>query len=371
MKFSLMVRSTVAISFMFPVVAAVGGGFGCGSSSQTKGTGGAGGMLSSVGGSMGVGGSVGVGGSTGVGGSRGGAAGTTPATGGAGGSGPSAVGPGIPTTGDAFCLQDALTADAAFYYGFSRQCSTFKKAGSVAASTAEVTSMNSYCAAFLGGKTVTACPAEPVAAYCAGPISFVSAGGTLMFDLVKTVYQGTVTADASAVARNSLAICGPLANAVYDPANHHVQAICSGTVSASVDGVPVDFSKGLICTYTSDGTRTVYFLRGEDDPTSINLKSLSLSIYKDAMGVSLRSVLGASQPVLAALYPPVGYSEGSAAAGVFATPADPATITYQSQAFDATGAGLTGTFAIGVIKGSGTNMRTITAGTVNITFPTQ
>lgn len=324
---------------------------GCGSSSA-KGAGGG-----SVGGTPGIGGAGGPLGNGGAGGAPVGAGGTT-------------AGLHLPPTGDVYCLQDAASADGAFYYGFNRQCTAVKKAGIVPATTAELQSASTYCTLIIGGTVVTACPAETPVAYCVG--TGAALGSTLSLDVVRTIYQSAVTPDANAVARDAAAVCAAQATAVYDTAGHMVTGTCTGTLTASVDGVPVDFSKGLYCSYVSNGTEAIYFIRGSDDPQSIDLKTLSLSIFQDAMGiVSLQTLLGSrSPPQLAGLYPPVGYSEGSAATGVFPTPADPTMITYQSQAFDAKGAGLSGTFSIGGIK-NGSAMRAITAGAVTITFPVQ
>ncbi len=340
------------------------GGTQCGGGGASKG--GAGGQ--SAGGQSAGGQSAG--GTTVVGGGGAGGAGVVSGAGGA----PPTMGRGIPASGDASCLLDAMTADGAFVYGYARQCATLTKKGGVATSE-EKAAFAAYCALRVGGMMVASCPADPAAAYCvdSGTVttgSITTTVVTVPFDLVRVVYQSAVTPDAQAVARNSVAICG-VAPAIYDATtNQLVAAKCSGTLTASVDGVPVDFSQGLFCSYSSDGPRGYYFIRGSDVPASIAVKTLSLSIYKNATGVSLQTVLGAaSPPSLAALYPPVGYSEGTSASGAFATPTDPTTITYQSQTYDATGASVSGTFTIGGLKG-GAGTRTITAGTVNIAFPT-
>lgn len=319
------------------------------------------------------------GGSPGTGGQAGaapGAAGGAPGTGGgtpAGGNGGTAAGAGgagattgggIPATADAACLLDSLTPDAAFYYGFGRKCVSLSIHGR-AATADEKTALATQCGLRYGGTAVAACPAEPLAATCVDASTIASgnlATGVVQvpFDIVQAVYKSTVTPDAASVARNKLAVCQN-APAIYDAANHLVTATCSGTLTASVDGVPVNFSQGLACSFVSDGTRSILYVQGSDSPASVDLKTLSLSIYKTATGVALQTLLGTT---------PVGYSEGSSGSGVFPTPADPTAIMYTSQTFDPATATVAGTFSAGALK-NGAGMRTITAGAVNVAFPVQ
>jgi hypothetical protein len=330
---------------------------GCGSGSGSRGGGGAGAGL----GGAAVGGMPGsVGGASAAGGS---AAGGAPVS-----AGGTSGGLHLPVTGDAFCLQDAGSADAAFLFGFNRACTAVKKAGAVPPTLDEMQAAKTYCST-LGGTSSTACPAETPVAYCVGTGTVPAL--QLSLDLVRTVYQSAVTPDASAVARNALNVCAGQASMVYDTTGKPVTATCTGTLTASVDGVPTDFSKNLFCAYVSDGTKGTYFIRGSDDPSSINLKTLSIYVFKNAAGVVALQTYQAQQvPALAALYPAVGYSEGSSGTGAYPTP-DPAMVSYQSTTFDATGAGLAGTFTVGAIKGNAGATRTITAGTVNISFLVQ
>jgi len=318
----------------------------------------------STAGSVGGGGGAGLtpGGAAGNGGgtAAGGAGGTSVGAGGAG----AAPGPGIPATADAACLLDSMTTDAALYYGFGRKCVSLSIHGR-AATADEKTALAGQCAIRYGGTMVASCPVEPLAATCIDSSTIAEgnlATGVVQvpFDIVQAVYQGVVTPDAQAVARNKLAVCQN-APAIYDTANHLVNATCSGTLTASVDGVPVDFSHGLSCSFVSDGTRSLFYLQGSDNPGAIDLKTLSLSIYKTATGVALQTLLGTT---------PVGYSEGSSGSGVYPTPADTSAITYASQTFDPTGAAVAGTFSVGALK-NGSGMRTITAGSVNLAFPVQ
>ena len=335
-------RFGVVILFTFGSLLAAG----CGSSGAAQGTGGAG---------AGVGGAAG--GASALGGSAAGGA----AVSGGGMSG----GLHLPVTGDAFCLQDTGTPDAAFLIGFGRECTTVKKAGTVPATIDELQAAKTYCSN-LGAMAVTACPAETPVAYCVG--TGTVAATQLSLDLVRTVYQSPVTPDASAVARNALNVCAGQASMVYDTTGKPVTATCTGTMTASVDGVPTDFSKNLFCAYVSNGTMGTYFIRGSDDPASINLKTLSIYVFKNAAGVVALQTYQAQQvPALAALYPAVGYSEGSSGTGAYPT-SDPAMVSYQSSTFDATGAGLSGTFTVGAVKGNAGATRTITAGSVNISF---
>ncbi|HEX2658005.1 MAG TPA: hypothetical protein VHU40_07020 [Polyangia bacterium] len=331
----------------------------CGSSGASKGAGGAGaGVGGAAGGTPAVSGAAG--GTSGIGGSA--AGGATVSAGGMSG------GLHLPVTGDAFCLQDAGSADAAFLYGFNRECTAVKKAGAVPPSLDEMQAAKTYCST-LGATSVAACPAETPVAYCVGTGTVPAS--QLSLDLVRTVYQSPVTPDASAVARNALNVCAGQASMVYDTTGKRITTSCTGTLTASVDGVPTDFSKNLFCAYVSDGTKGTYFIRGSDDPSSINLKTLSIYVFKNAAGlVALQTYQAQLVPTLAALYPAVGYSEGSSGTGAYPTP-DPAMVSYQSTTFDATGAGFSGTFTVGAIKGNAGATRTITAGTVNISFLVQ
>ena len=317
---------------------------GCGSSGASKGAGGAGaaGGVSALGGSAAGGAPAGAGGASGA--------------------------LHLPVTGDAFCLQDAGSPEAALLFGFNRECTAVKKAGAVPATIDELQAAKTYCS-ILGATAVTACPAETPVAYCVG--TGTAPGTTTSLDLVRTVYQSAVTPDASAVARDALSVCAGQASSVYDTTGKQISATCTGMLTAVVDGVPTDFSKNLFCAYVSDGTVASYFIRGSDDPQSINLKTLSINIFKDATGVvALQTYQASRVPMLAALYPAAGYSEGSSGAGAYPTP-DPAMASYQSLTFDATGAGLSGTFAVGAIKGNAGATRIITGGTVSISFLVQ
>jgi hypothetical protein len=209
----------------------------------------------------------------------------------------------------------------------------------------------------LFGAKVDECPTDgtPVA-YCLGHQNVFVEGMVMTYDVIKVVYESAVNPDAASVARN-IAVCG--LDPVYDTDDNLMTATCSGSVTAKVDGELVEFNH-LVCTFTSDGTRATYFIDATDDPQSPDAKSLNLSVFQDEMGVSLKTLLPTS--------PPVGYSEGGAVAGVYATPEDPMAITYTSDTFDATGEGLTGSFEIGGIKNGGGTVREITEGTIDVTF---
>jgi hypothetical protein len=172
------------------------------------------------------------------------------------------------------------------------------------------------------------------------------------------VYESAVTPDAESVARNAFAICGSLT--VYDLDDNALVANCTGTVTASVDGEPVDFSENILCTFRADGTRSTYYVRATANYNTPESKELTLKIIQDENGEMFYEE---------ANMPGYGYLEGLTGFGayVFATENTDPMVTVDS--YSATGEGFAGTFSIGEISGaSASNVRVITDGEIDIQF---
>lgn len=272
-------------------------------------------------------------------------------TGGAGGApDPAPIGPGIPTDGDVHCLAEMPAGpDLTFDYG--RRCIIATKIGAPA-TDAEKTELCQR----VGGTPITACPAtDTPVAYCALASYGRPGVQTVPFQVVAVIELSPISPSAAAVVRDYASCDG---GPIYDTANHHVTATCAGTLSASIDGVPVDFSTDIRCSFVSDGDRAMFQVSGSSS-TDAWQPSLAVTVMKDETGFSLK--------------PSVQYVEYPAGAAPlwFLTPVDATTLMYQSQIFDMMGAAMSGTFSLGAVQTDSGTARVISAGRVNVTFTVQ
>lgn len=331
-----MLRPTACV-FLFAGVLACGGG-------GTRVPGGPGGAAGeALGGHAGIGGAAGEapGGHAGIGG----AAGAAPGGSGMGGAVAATVGDLIPSDADIYCLY-VVAPDQALSLGFERACTSAKRVSGPAV-TAE--DRNTFCSVW-GGTPVAACPAtDPAVAYCSWTTGDPS---SLNLEVVRVIEPGTVTPDAAAVVRDPDSSCGTAP--VYDTSHHRLTPTCTGTFSASVDGVRADFLGDHTCRFVTDGKRAVWGFNTSLIVTPPS-PSLQMELHKEDTGLSFGILTFGSAGII--------YQEGSAR---FITQPNSST-TYQSEVFDAAGMAIKGTFNIGpATAGAGT--RTITDGVVDLRF---
>jgi hypothetical protein len=134
-----------------------------------------------------------------------------------------------------------------------------------------------------------------------------------------------------------------------------VNTKCTGTLKATVDGTMIDFSNHLNCWFKSDGTKSQYFVAGQD---STGNKTINLTILGEGTTYTVPGN---------AIAPGFGYLENNTA---FAFPKDATNITVTVTKLAAAGAGLQATFSPGELYtqpgGKGTGPRTFTDGSVDI-----
>jgi hypothetical protein len=294
----------------------------------------------------------------GTGGSPFGGQGGTAAGGGVtgqGGADPLAMGPGIPTDGDAYCLADRSSGPDLTFEDV-RRCIIGKKIGGPA-TDAEKTD---FCPR-VGGTPVAACPANDIpVAYCK-LLSYSRPGvGQVPFDVTAVIEKSPVSPSAAAVVREQQGTAVSWCDgATYDTANHHVVATCAGTLSASVDGVPIDFSTDIRCSFVGDGDRALFLVSGNAASSDLS-RFLALTVSKDGTELSLK--------------PSLEYVETPTATGTpvyYTPPADGRSVSYQSQAFDMMGEVLSGAFSFGTVASESGITRVVSAGQVNVTFTVQ
>jgi hypothetical protein len=263
-----------------------------------------------------------------------------------------AIGNGIPTDADLYCMIQ-LTPDHALARGYDRTCLIAKKLH-VPATAAE---KEDFCS-LEGGLLVDSCTAtETPVAYCAEPWRAREGVATVPFDVVRVIERGPFTPSAVAVARNVQAFCQ--GEPIYDTSNHHVSATCTGTLSATVDGVPKVFSSDVYCVFFTDGTRAAFAVSAGGPPEDPMMRWLVLNLFKDATGVSLKGLGMGSRGA---------YVEATGSSGWFNTPVDASAPRYHSQTFDPEGAAVSGAFTFGALENDEGATRVVTDGCMNVTF---
>jgi hypothetical protein len=196
---------------------------------------------------------------------------------------------------------------------------------------------------------VTSCPrtAPDVVGQCAGVDSPVIPYRTYVF-----IEKAKITPDATAFGLNPTAICGSPA---YDLAGNPAATKCTGTFKASIDGTMTDFTNHLLCWFKSDGTKSQYFVSGQN---AAQTKTINLNILQDGTTYSVPGN---------AIAPGFGYLENNTA---FAFPKDADHITVTVTKLAPSGAGLQATFSPGELYtqplGKGMGPRTFTDGSVDI-----
>jgi hypothetical protein len=95
----------------------------------------------------------------------------------------------------------------------------------------------------------------------------------------RLIYKSPATPDTATFALNSLATCSGFP--ARDPAGNILQPSCSGTMTAKVDGVPVDFSARFICTYKTNSTKSEYFVRATYLPETTMVKELTVTVHEE------------------------------------------------------------------------------------------